>query len=77
MGDSRYYVTFIDDYTRHTSGHFIKTKDEVLEQFKTFYNFAENFTGKQVKVPPYLSSKHNCLPNESKSFYRPERNHAL
>ena len=45
---SRYYVTFIDDYTRHTSVHFMKTNDEVLEKFKTFYNFAE-----QVKVPLY------------------------
>ena len=46
-------VTFIGDYARHTSVYFIKTKDEVLEKIKTFYNFAENFTGKQVKVPLY------------------------
>ena len=53
LGGSRYYVTFIDDYARHTSVYFMKTKDEVLEKFKTFYNFTENFTGKQVKVPLY------------------------
>ena len=53
LGGSRYYVTFINDYTRHTSVYFMKTKEEVLEKFKAFYNFAENFTGKQVKVPLY------------------------
>ena len=51
MGGSRYYVTFIDDYACHTSVYFMKTKDEVLEKFKKFCNFAEKFTWKQVKVP--------------------------
>jgi len=32
----RYYVTFIDDYSRRTWIYFIKTKDEVFNQFKEF-----------------------------------------
>ena len=50
LGGSRYYVTFIDDYTRYTSVYFMKTKDEALEKFKKFHSFAVNFTGEQVKV---------------------------
>ena len=50
LGGSGYYATFIDDYTRHTSVYFMKTKYEVLEKIKEFYNSAVNFTGKQVKV---------------------------
>ena len=50
LGGSRYYVTFIDDYTRYTSVYFMKTKDEALEKFKKFHSFAVNFTRKQVKV---------------------------
>ena len=47
---SRYYVTFIHDYTRYTSVYFMKTKDEALEKFKEFHSFAVNFTGEQGKV---------------------------
>ena len=50
LGGSGYYATFIDDYTRHTSVYFMKTKYKVLEKIKEFYNSAVNFTGKQVKV---------------------------
>jgi 5'-3' exoribonuclease 2 len=50
FGGSRYYVTFIDDYTRYTCVYFLKSKDEVLEKFKEFHNFATNLTGKHIKV---------------------------
>ena len=50
LGGSRYYVTFIDDYTRYTTVYFLKTKDEVLEKFKEFHNFTINHTGKQIQT---------------------------
>ena len=36
IGGSRYFVTFIDDYSRCAAVYFIKTKTEVLEKFKIF-----------------------------------------
>ena len=36
IGGSRYFVTFIDDYSRCVSVHFIKHKTEVFEKFKLF-----------------------------------------
>ena len=36
IGGSRYFVTFIDDYSRCVSIHFIKYKTEVFEKFKHF-----------------------------------------
>ena len=50
FGSSRYFVTFIDDYSRYTQTYFIKRKDEVLEKFKEFVNYATNTSGKKVKV---------------------------
>ena len=64
LGGSRYYVTFIDDYTRNISVYFMKTKDGALEKFKEFHSFAVNFTGEQVKVLP----TDNCGEYCSKAF---------
>lgn len=50
VGGSRYFVTFIDDYSSYTRVYFIKHKDEVLEKFKEFVNLTANITGKQVKT---------------------------
>ena len=49
-GNSKYFVTFVDDYSRYVHVYFIKGKDEVLEKFKEFANYAANTTGKKVKV---------------------------
>ena len=35
-GGSRYFVTFIDDYSRCVTVHFIKHETEVFEKFKLF-----------------------------------------
>ena len=32
LGGSRYYVTFIQDYTRYTTVYFLKIKDKVLQK---------------------------------------------
>ena len=50
FGGSRYYVTFIDDYTRYNCVYFMKNKIEVLEKFKEFHNFAKNLAGERIKV---------------------------
>ena len=49
LGGSRYFGTFIDDYSRYTQTYFLKNKDEVLEKFKEFVNYV-NTLGKKVKI---------------------------
>lgn len=36
IGGSKYFVTFIDDYSRCCKVYFIKQKSEVLRKFKEF-----------------------------------------
>ena len=50
FGGSRYYITFIDDYSRYTYIYFIKKKSEVLEKFKEFHSHVRNITGKPIKT---------------------------
>ena len=47
LGGSRYYVTFIDGYSRYTFVYFMKNK---REKFKEFHTYAVNVTGKPVKI---------------------------
>jgi hypothetical protein len=67
----RYYMTFIDDYSRRTWIYFIKTKDEVFSQFKEFKALVENQKGKKIKVlslddkGEYTSNEFNNLCKEA------------
>jgi hypothetical protein len=47
-----YYVLFIDDYSRKTCIHFLKSKEseEVLYRFQEFKAQIENLTGKKIKT---------------------------
>ena len=45
----RYFVTFIDDYSRLTIVMLIKTKDEAMQYFIEFKRWAENTTGLKIK----------------------------
>ena len=49
LGKSLYFVSFIDDLSRYTQVYFIKQKNQVLEKFKEFVNYAEN-SGKKVNI---------------------------
>ena len=53
LGGSRYYVTFIDDYSRKVWVYFLKQKFEVFSKFKLWKADVENQTGRKVK---YLRS---------------------
>ncbi|WJX13388.1 hypothetical protein P8452_03779 [Trifolium repens] len=44
-----YFVTFIDDYSRKTWAYTLKTKDQVLDTFKSFQAMVERETGKKLK----------------------------
>ena len=49
LGDSHYYVTFIDDATRKTWIYCIRQKYDVFDTFKKWKDLAENETGKRLK----------------------------
>jgi 5'-3' exoribonuclease 2 len=48
MGGSRYFVTFIDDFSRCISVYFIKHKTEVFEKFKLFEAMVTNECDKPI-----------------------------
>ena len=49
IAGSKYYVTFIDDYTRYCCIYFIAQKSEVFEKFKEFKSKVESFTDLKIK----------------------------
>ena len=49
LGGSRYFVTFTDDYSRYVTVNILKTKDEVIERFKEFLEYAETHHNSKVK----------------------------
>ena len=49
VGGNRYFVTFVDDYTRYTAVYFMAAKSEVLKYFKEFHKEAELVTGEKMK----------------------------
>ena len=48
-GGAKYFVTFIDEFTRYCKVYFLKKKNEALEKFKEYKNEVENFTGNKIK----------------------------
>ena len=50
FSEKRYFITFIDDYTRKTWVYFMKEKSEALEVFKKFKMQVEKTTGLYIKA---------------------------
>ncbi len=46
LGGSRYFIIFIDDYSKWTTVYTMRNKSESLECFKKFHMYAETHTGK-------------------------------
>ena len=49
-GGSRYFVTFIDDFSKWTVVYPMKRNSEAFEHFKTFHAYAQNHTGLKMKT---------------------------
>ena len=45
LGGARYFVTFVDDYTRYSTVYFLRQKSEVFGKFKEFAAEVANVTG--------------------------------
>ena len=50
LGGNRYFLTFIDDYSRKTWVYFLKQKSEAVAVFKEFIAYAEKQSGYTLKV---------------------------
>ena len=83
MGGSRYFVTFIDDFSRCCAVYFIKSKSEVPEKFKEFEARVFKDCGQQIGTlrsdngGEYLSKcylKTKGIRHELKVPYSPEQN---
>jgi Reverse transcriptase (RNA-dependent DNA polymerase)/gag-polypeptide of LTR copia-type/Integrase core domain len=49
IGGFRYFIIFVDDYSRYTVIAFLRNKSEALEEFKKFSHRAERLTGEKIK----------------------------
>ena len=47
---SKYFITFIDDYSRYMYLYLLRSKDEALDAFKVFKAEVENQCGKHIKI---------------------------
>ena len=86
FGEKRYFITFIDDYTRKTWVYFLKEKSEAFEVFKKFKVMVEKMTGCYIKAlrsdrgGEYMSTAFTRFCNEQgiKRFltapYSPQQN---
>ena len=46
----KYFITFIDDYSRYMYLYLLRSKDEALYAFKVFKDEVENQCGKHIKI---------------------------
>ncbi len=49
-GGARYFLTFIDDFSRKTHVYLLKAKGETFEKFKQYKALVENEIGHKIKV---------------------------
>ena len=50
LSGARYFVTFIDDYSRYIVIKLMKSKAEVMQHFMDYHTWATNFTGNTMKI---------------------------
>jgi hypothetical protein len=86
FGGSRYFVTFVDDYTRCVKVYFMKHKSQVLEKFKEFEAAATNEAGCKIGTlrtdngGEYMSSefekylKEKGIKHETSVAHSPQQN---
>lgn len=50
LGGAKYFMTFIDDFSRWCHVSFLKNKSDALDAFKAFKSCAENQLNKRIKI---------------------------
>lgn len=50
IGGAKYFLIFLDDFSRMVFVYIVKKKSEVVDKFVEFKQFAENQTGRHIKI---------------------------
>ena len=86
LGRSRYFISFINDYTRHTWIYLIEKKSEVFDCFRDLKSVVERETRRKIKClrsdggKEYFSDQFNSylqqmgIQSEFSCRYTPEQN---
>lgn len=69
IGGRKYFITFIDDYSRYTKVYFLRHKSEAFEKFKEFEAMVARQTGSRIKVLRTDGGR-EYLSNEFKSYLK-------
>ena len=49
-GENKYFITFIDDYTKYCYIYLLKSKDEIIDKFKIYKEEVETQQGEKIKT---------------------------
>ena len=49
-GDKRYFITFIDDFSRFTYVYLMRNKDESFDMYKCYETKVENQKNRKIKI---------------------------
>ena len=49
-GDKRYFITFIDDFSRFTYVYLMRNKDESFDMYKHYKTKVENQKNRKIKI---------------------------
>lgn len=71
LGGSKYFVTFIDDFSRYTEVVMLRQRSDVLKAFKNYKRKVEKLTGRQIKKLRSDNGK-EYLSNDFKKFLEDE-----
>lgn len=69
IGGSRYFLIFVDDFTRMAFIYFLKAKSECFKYFKEFKSLVENQQGKKIKIVRTDNGLEFCS-NEFENFLK-------
>ncbi|KAL0318554.1 UNVERIFIED_CONTAM: Retrovirus-related Pol polyprotein from transposon TNT 1-94 [Sesamum angustifolium] len=70
---NRYFILFIDDYSRMTWVYFMREKSEVFKVFKKFKNLVEKQSGRSIKVLRSDREKNITTQNSTSSVKKREK----
>jgi transposase InsO family protein len=86
LGGARYFVTYIDDFSRKVWVYLLKSKGECLKKFKEFKALVETQSEHKIKVfqsdngGEYISKgferflRANGIEKQTSTSYRPQQN---
>ena len=69
INNKRYFITFINDKSRHIWTYILWKKNKAFDKFKEFKALVENFSGKRIKIL-WTNNKTEYLSNIFQDFLK-------